>query len=444
VTKRGAAVIALETPAERDFPEISLFPESRPPASRAPRERSPRMSDFYQTGVISTLHRFPGTKLEKMESDLKRFQRQQPVTLLLPSLWFEFEGPAMPRIVEQLRQVKYLRQIVVVLDRADADQFRRARDLFSGMPTPTRFIWNDGPRISELYDLLARNNISAGPRGKGRSVWMGMGYILSDEKAYAIALHDCDIVTYSRELLARLCYPVANTSMSYEFAKGYYARVSDRFNGRVSRLFMTPLVRTLERMAGYVPFLVFLDSFRYPLAGEFAMTTDLARIVRIPSDWGLEVGMLSEVFRNCAPRRICEVDLCETYDHKHQDLSKEDPDKGLNRMAIDIAKHLFRTLAAEGVAISDGFFKSVKAAYLREAQEAIRKYNDDAAINGIPFDRHTEGTAVDTFANSIDLAARVVLEDPLGTPLISNWNRVTSAIPDFLDKLKAAVEEDNR
>lgn len=401
------------------------------------------MSDFYQTGVISTLHRFPGAKLEKMEADLKKFQRQQPVTLLLPSLWSEFEGPAMPKIVEQLRKVKYLRQIVLVLDQADEAQFHKAKEFFKEMPTPARVIWNDGPRISELYRLLEANNTPAGPRGKGRSVWLGMGFILADEKSFAIALHDCDILNYSPELLARLCYPVSNTSMSYEFAKGYYARVSDRFNGRVTRLFVTPLVRTLQKMAGYLPFLVFLDSFRYPLAGEFAMTTDLARIVRIPSDWGLEVGMLSEVFRNCAPRRICEVDICESYDHKHQELSKDNPEAGLNRMAIDIAKHLFRTLASEGVAISDGFFKSVKAAYIREAQDAIRKYNDDAAINGLQFDRHAEGTTVDTFARSIDLAAKAVLEDPLGTPLIPNWSRVMSAIPDFLEKLRNAVDQDN-
>ncbi len=402
------------------------------------------MSDFYQTGVISTLHRFPGRPLEKMEAELKRFQRQQPVTLLLPCLWSDFESPAMARIIDELKQVKYLRQIVLTLGKASEAQFQNARELFSSLPMPAKIIWNDGPRMSELYAVLERNNISAGPDGKGRSVWMGMGYVLADEKSYAIALHDCDILSYSRDLLARLCYPVSNTSMSYEFAKGYYARVTDRFHGRVSRLFITPLIRTLQRMAGYLPFLVFLDSFRYPLAGEFAITTDLARIIRVPSDWGLEVGVLSEVFRNCAPRRICEVDICETYDHKHQDLSRDNPEAGLNRMAVDIAKHLFRTLAGEGVAISDGFFKSVRAAYLREAQEAIRKYNDDAAINGLTFDRHAEGTAVDTFAKSIDIAAKAVLEDPLGTPLIPNWNRVTSAVPDFLDRLRTAVEEDNR
>ena len=402
------------------------------------------MSDFYQTGVISTLHRFPGTKLEKMEAEIKRFSRQQPVTLLLPSLWSEFEGPAMPKIVEHLKQVKYLRQIVLVLDKADEEQFKRARTFFADFPVPVRVIWNDGPRITGLYALLDQNQIHTGERGKGRSVWLGMGYILSDERSYAIALHDCDILTYSRELLARLCYAVSNTSMSYEFAKGYYARVTDRFNGRVTRLLVTPLVRTLQEMTAYPPFLVFLDSFRYPLAGEFAMTTDLARIVRVPSDWGLEVGILSEVFRSCASRRICEVDLADAYDHKHQALSPENAETGLNRMAIDIAKHLFRTLASEGVTISDGFFKSVKAMYLREAQDAIRKYNDDALINGLLFDRHTEGLAVETFARSIDAAARAVIEDPLGTPLIPNWNRVTSAIPDILEKLRAAVEEDNK
>ncbi len=312
------------------------------------------------------------------------------------------------------------------------------------MAVPTRVLWNDGPRIHELHALLEKNNIRTGPPGKGRTVWMGMGYVLAEEKSYAIALHDCDIVTYNRELLARLCYPISNPTFSFEFAKGYYARVSDRFHGRVTRLFFTPLVRTLQRMTGYHPFLVFLDSFRYPLAGEFAMTTDLARIVRMPCDWGLEIGLLSEVYRACAQRRICEVDISDAFEHKHQDLSADSAETGLHRMAVDIAKHLFRILASEGVQISDGFFKSTKAAYLREAQEAIRKYYDDALINGLTFDRHAEATAVETFARSVDLAARSVLDDPLGAPLIPNWNRVLSAIPDFFERLRGAVEEDNK
>jgi glucosyl-3-phosphoglycerate synthase len=112
-------------------------------------------------------------------------------------------------------------------------------------------------------------------------------------------------------------------------------------------------------------------------------------------------------------------------------------------MAIDIAKSLFRTLAQEGITVSDGFFHSLRSAYLRMAQDQIARYDHDAAINGLQFDRHSEGIAVEAFAKAIQLAAAEVLEDPLGMPLISNWARVDSAIPGFLDDLYEAVDSDN-
>src|SRR3972149_1505418 len=108
-----------------------------------------------------------------------------------------------------------------------------------------------------------------------------------------------------------------------------FLQVKTERDGSVTRFFVTPLLRSLERLLGHLPFLVYLDSFRYPLSGEFSMITDLARINRIPWDWGLEVGVLSEVFRNCSLRRICQVDLTDNYEHKHQDLSPDDPSKGL-------------------------------------------------------------------------------------------------------------------
>ncbi|HEU4339897.1 MAG TPA: glycosyl transferase, partial [Planctomycetota bacterium] len=153
---------------------------------------------------------------------------------------------------------------------------------------------------------------------------------------------------------------------------------------------------------------------------------------------------LGEVFRNCATRRICEVEICDVYDHKHQVLSPDDPTTGLSRMSLDITKSLLRTLASEGVVISDAFIRSLRVSYLRLAQDTIKKYADDAALNGLVFDRHEEGTAAETFAKVIDQAVKEFLQDPLGTSLISNWSRVTAAFPDFLERLKAAVEEDNK
>jgi glucosyl-3-phosphoglycerate synthase len=237
---------------------------------------------------------------------------------------------------------------------------------------------------------------------------------------------------------------VTNPNLGYEFCKGFYSRVTDRMHGRVTRLLITPLVRSLQMSQGEHPFLKFLDSFRYPLSGEFCMITDMARVNRIPWDWGLEVGSLAEVYRNYAPRRICQVDIAATYEHKHQDLSAEDPEKGLMKMTVDICKSLFRTLASEGVTFSDGFFKSLSVTYMRYAEDTIAKFEADAAINGLLFDRHEEAKAVDTFTRAIAMAAQVYMENPLAATLIPNWNRVTSAIPGILAMLQKAVDEDNK
>lgn len=400
------------------------------------------MPDFYQTGVVTTLHRYPPTDIERMEAALKRFGRTNPLALLLPCLYRELKGEAMPRIVEELKRVKYLKQIVISLGQATVEEYQHAREFFAGLPQEKVLLWNNGPRVCALYDLLRRNGIQIGEDGKGRAVWIAIGYILADEKAQAIALHDCDITTYNRELLARLAFPVCNPNLGYDYSKAYYARIAGQFHGRVTRLFVQPMIRTLQKLVGLHPFLTFLDSFRYPLAGEFALTTDLARVIRVPSDWGLEIGLLGEVFRNCAQRRICEVDVCETYDHKHQALSAEDPQTGLLRMAIDIAKTLFRTLASEGILFSEAFVRTLTVAYVRNAEDSIKKYNDDASINGLAFDRHAEGTAVDAFAKAIAVAGKSVLDDPMGAPQIPNWSRVTSAVPELFDLLKAAVAED--
>jgi len=245
-------------------------------------------------------------------------------------------------------------------------------------------------------------------------------------------------------MLARLCYPVVNPNLDYDFCKGFYSRVTDRLHGRVTRLLVTPLIRSLQKILGYLPILVFFDSFRYPLADEFSMDVDIARVNRIPGDWGLEVGVLAEVYRNTSLRRVCQPDIAENYEHKHQELSPEDATKGLHKMAVDISKSILRTLASEGIVFSDGLFKTLIATYMRTAQDMLKRYEDDAAINGLIFDRHKESLAVETFTKRIKRAAETIMEDPLGVPLIASWDRVISAIPDILNTIREAVEDNNK
>src|SRR3989337_1194535 len=215
------------------------------------------MGDFYQTGIITTLHNLGKPSVERLETELEQHSRSRPVVLVLPALYSEFEGPAMPGIVKELSKVKYLQQIVLVLGKATDKEFKKAREFMSPIPYEVKIIHNEGKRIHEIYDTVRRNGLDPGQDGKGRSAWLAYGYVIAEGKADVIALHDCDIVTYSRELLARLCYPVVNPNLDFVFCKGYYSRVSSKMNGRVTRLLVTPLVRSLQQLVGQHGFLVF-------------------------------------------------------------------------------------------------------------------------------------------------------------------------------------------
>jgi glucosyl-3-phosphoglycerate synthase len=402
------------------------------------------MGDFHQTGVISTLPRFPVADLERLEADLERISRSKPITLILPSLVSELDRPALGKIVSELKKVNYLHQIIVSLDRADDEGFRRAKKFFGVLPQDVRIIWNDGARVQRLFGMLNEHGLKTGDSGKGRGVWISLGYALAEGRSHMIALHDCDIINYERGLLARLCYPIASPSLDYEFAKGYYPRVNHHIYGRVTRLFVMPLIRAMQQVFGHTPMLLYLDSFRYPLAGEFAMTTDLARVSKLQGDWGLDFGLLAEAVRNSSTQRICQVDLIETYEHKHQPISEADPEQGLFKMSIDIARTFCRTMVSEGEVLSDNSMTVLQSAYVSIARDMIRKYHDTAMINNIPFDRGCEELAVKTFAEGLRLGAGSFSNAPLESPEMPIWDRVSTVLPQFPSMLKEAIERDNQ
>lgn len=403
------------------------------------------MSDFSQTGAITTLHNLTDRPLEALELELDGFSRKNPMTLILPSLFSELEGPALDNIITKLAGATYINEIVIGLDRATEAQFQHARRFFDRLPQQKKILWNDGPRLRELDRKLAEMGLSPTQEGKGRNVWFCMGYILSANNAKVVALHDCDITTYERDLPARLFYPLANPLFDFVFAKGYYSRVHNgRLSGRAVRLLVEPLLNSLKKLLGPMPYLTFLGSFRYPLAGEFGMRTEIMPTMRIPGDWSLEIGMLSEVYRNVTNRHVCQVDIADNYDHKHQVLGGSDYSDGLARMGHEIAKAIFRKLATEGMELSSGFFRTLKATYYRTALDIIERYEADALLNGLSFDRHSEEQAVELFTQAIAKGGEVYLGRPEEVPFMANWNRVFSAIPSFSEALVEAVETDNR
>ncbi|MEK9808254.1 MAG: glycosyl transferase [Halieaceae bacterium] len=401
------------------------------------------MSDFFQNGTITTLHDLGDRSTESYEDALVTFSQKRPIGLILPSLYSELGTEALPNIVKELTRVPYLSQVVIGLDRADQSEYQHAIDFFGQLPQHHRVLWNDGPRLRAIDQRLQEAGLAPRELGKGRNVWYCMGYALATAKADAIALHDCDILTYDRSLLARLVYPVANPLFNYEFCKGYYPRVADnKINGRVCRLLVTPMIRAMKRVVGDSQYLAYLDSYRYILAGEFAFRRELLNDLRIPSDWGLEIGVVSEVYRSNNNRQICQVDIAHNYDHKHQNLSLDDATLGLSRMSMDIAKSIFRKLAIQGTVFNQETFRTIKATYYRMALDLVEAHRDNAIMNGLGYDIHQEEVAVELFAENIMEAGKQFLERPMDAPFIPTWNRVVSAIPEILDDLREAVEED--
>lgn len=397
------------------------------------------MADFHQNGNIATMHNLRSRSVRELSHELEIYAQSRKISLILPCLYSELEGDAMPNILAELKKVRYLHRIIIGLDRADEAQYRHARDFFSELPQEHVVIWNDSPRMLELGKRLSKKGLAPKEPGKGKNVWSCIGYLIACADSAVMAIHDCDILTYDNEMLARLVYPMANPNFPYQVAKGYYPRIGDgKINGRVTRLLISPLLIALKRTIGDRDYLDYLRSFRYPLSGEFAMRTGILPDLRIPSDWGLEIGVLSEAWRNLAPKAVCQVEISDRYDHKHQTLSADDASKGLSRMSTDICKAIFRKLASDGTVFSPHIFRTLKATYYRSALDLLEAYYNDAKMNGLSIDRHREEQSIELFAENIMRAGQLFLENPHETPFIPTWNRVHSADPEFLADLKNA------
>ncbi|WP_172330274.1 glycosyl transferase [Mangrovicoccus sp. HB161399] len=401
------------------------------------------MADFHQNGNIAQFHNLRSRPLEEMLYEIETYAQTRKISLILPSLYSELEGPALANILAELGKVRYLHRIIIGLDRADERQYRMAKDFFARLPQNHVVIWNSSPRMLDIEERLAALGLAPPEPGKGKNVWTSMGYLIACADSSIMATHDCDIVTYDQEMLARLIYPVANPNFPYQLSKGFYPRIGDgKLNGRVTRLLVSPLLIALKKVIGDRDYIDYLRSFRYPLSGEVALRTGILPDLRIPSDWGLEIGVLSEAWRNLGPGAVCQVEISDAYDHKHQEVSADVANDGLNRMSTDICKAIFRKLAVDGTVFTTDTFRTLKAVYYRRALDMVEVYAHDAKMNGLSLDRHREELTVELFAENITRAGQIFLESPHGSPSMPNWSRVHAADPSLMQDLRAAVAAD--
>ena len=129
------------------------------------------MGDFFQNGTIATLHDFGSRTTAELEAELKLFSAYRPMEIILPSLFSELEGDALPNIVEQIACTDYLNHVIIGLDRADRDQYEYAFEFFTRLKQPFSILWNDGPRLKAIQHELEDKGLGPTEAGKGHNVW---------------------------------------------------------------------------------------------------------------------------------------------------------------------------------------------------------------------------------------------------------------------------------
>jgi glucosyl-3-phosphoglycerate synthase len=395
----------------------------------------------YKQELITTIHDL-GVDVERLEGRLTELSQNHPTAVLIPSLYEELERPALTTIRDHLSHCTFVNNVIICLYAETFEQYVKAVEFFEPLPQPTFVLWENGPSITGILQTLKEQGLDLLQfRGKGRAVWLGLGVASLD--AAAIALHDADITTYDRTYPLKLLYPLLEQEFGIAFSKAYYARIGDNprsLHGRVTRLFVTPLITSLMELFGYRDYLRYLDAYRYPLSGEFALTSDLALNTRIPGNWGLEVGLLAEVYRNVALKRVAQIDL-GIFEHKHQTLGNS-TNSGLQKMCRDILQSVFRTLTeTEQVVIGSDHIRALRIKYRREAQNLARQYFVDARFNHLAYDRHKEEVTIETFEQVILEAGQQYLDDPTGTQ-IPDWTRALAVIPDLREQLLDAIISD--
>lgn len=128
------------------------------------------MSDFHQTGVVAIFHRLGTNDLGRLEGDLVLHANERPIALILPSLYCELKGTALAGIVEKLKKVDYIKDIVITLGNATENEFSHAREFFSKLPQKTKIVWNNGPRLEAIYKTIEDAELPTGEHGKGKAV----------------------------------------------------------------------------------------------------------------------------------------------------------------------------------------------------------------------------------------------------------------------------------
>jgi glucosyl-3-phosphoglycerate synthase len=170
--------------------------------------------------------------------------------------------------------------------------------------------------------------------GKGDAMWRALSVLRGE----AVCFLDADTEGFSAHFCTGLLGPLV-CEPDVQFVKGFYRRPFEQDGislpeggGRVNHLTARPaLALFYPQLAGV----------RQPLAGEVAARRELLERLPFATGYGVEVGMLIDVWREIGGEGVAQVDL-EVHHNRHQPLRE------LTAMAHTVLATIARRLEREG------------------------------------------------------------------------------------------------
>ncbi len=398
-----------------------------------------------------------GTIADSVLEESLEYMVDHPLYLFIPATYDDAANSTVSdNIFDNIKRIQGnnhpIDNIVVGLDAApERKMFDEVKERLDDIPN-SKVIWNDSPEIQALYEEFTEMGFPV-KAGKGRNMWTGLGHRYMEDRNSSFLTHDCDIKPhcYDEKTILSLVAPILHPAFGeQDFSKAYYTRITPsedgrmKLGGRATRILVYPFLDAVKENYGDISksildYVDHLKSFKYPLAGEFAMRANIASNLSIQPDWGLEIGTLNSLFQT--RYKLAQVHLGE-YDHKHSPVSRSDPHRGLNKMAEEIVKTVFRKLYSleEEKITNPKLFRQMYYDYEKFSGEILQKYKVLSASNDWHYDEISEVEAKITFSEAIGRAYSAFVKEPEEVQPLPNWNQMSH---DLRERLVESVEKYN-
>jgi hypothetical protein len=226
-------------------------------------------------------------------------------------------------------------------------------------------------KVLATYGFPKISGFNEMPSGKGVALWLSIPIAKGD----IVCFVDSDIMNFMKKYIVALCDPLIETwdgHPSINYVKASYRRLTYSFEnerlrlgGRVTRLFMKPLLRVLGKE--YPGMFGGLKNLVYPLSGEQSMCRDLIERIRFPCNYAIEMSILNQLRRLEEVSSTRQVDLDWLY-HIGQ------PTVELMDMVTQITECILNIFEDEGVHLTKKDVEDLVSKYDKEATKMISQY----------------------------------------------------------------------